>query len=65
MCIRDSLKRAAGAGAGLLKNKRDIFSLTVSVTDAVFLVLLQLCGQLQKIPDLLRRVVKKLSLIHI
>ena len=49
-------KGAACTGAGLFKDQGDIFSLAVTVGDALFLFILEICGQIQKISDLFRSI---------
>ena len=59
--VRGDLKRAARARAGLFENERGLLSLAQAMGDAGLFLCLEICGQRQKVRDLLRGEIKQLE----
>jgi len=59
--VRGNLKRAARARAGLFENERGLLPLAQAMGDAGLFLCLEICGQRQKVRDLLRGEIKQLE----
>ena len=59
--VRGDLKRAARARAGLFENERGLLPLAQAMGDAGLFLCLEICGQRQKVRDLLRGEIKQLE----